>query len=349
MQRQVADQISAIHTMLSAGHRHLRIERHTLALWGLTGAGLLAISEQVVTPAQFSSVAERAVAWLALLSLVFGGVGLLDWVLTKRAKHARDEALSFLHRQVFKVWWLLLGMGVLTTFAMFFFGGGAMLCGVWMVLIGLGLYVHGLFSEEFVEWAGAIAIAIGIGSLGFGLDYETTRWIAASLFGIGLPLLGLMLDRGRSRPFWRRGLQAVVWLLAVLVLPLGVIRMRISDPPANLPVVSVATFLATRHDKGERIVVLPAEAEVSVSLGLHSDAFRMLPGQTVTLALNHPVEVVVRDGEPTGMLRVDGGAWREAFDGFRIAIPQISAGLDPAGAPFIRPMFDVAFQTGRGR
>lgn len=49
MSDSVTQQIVAIHSMLSAGHRNLRIERHTLVLWGSTGDGLLLASNSILT------------------------------------------------------------------------------------------------------------------------------------------------------------------------------------------------------------------------------------------------------------------------------------------------------------
>jgi len=51
-----ARQLDAIHAMLSAGHRNLRIERHTLLLWGIPAGLLFAISELILTPSQFPDI-----------------------------------------------------------------------------------------------------------------------------------------------------------------------------------------------------------------------------------------------------------------------------------------------------
>ena len=88
--------------------------------------------------------------------------------------------------------WLMMGLAALTTFATFFYGGGYMICAVWLVFLGLSLYVHGLFSEELLEWAGLLTMLIGISSLFAKLPFETMRWVAAAVFGIGLPLLALL-------------------------------------------------------------------------------------------------------------------------------------------------------------
>jgi len=184
MTQLAAQQLDSIHSMLSAGQRNLRIERHSLLLWGASSGGIILFSNHILTPEQIQAPGVRAMAWLILLVLSVSGIGLLDWHLTRRAKNARDEAWSFIHRQVLKVWWLVMSIGVLLTFAMFFYGGGYMVFAAWVVLAGLGLYVHGLFSEELLEWTGALIIAIGIGMLAFTLNPVVSRWVAASTLGL---------------------------------------------------------------------------------------------------------------------------------------------------------------------
>ena len=145
-----SQQLHAIHSMLTAGQRNLRLERHTLWLWGVPAGVLFVLSEHILTPEQFPDLTQRALAWLALLLTVLATVATLDWHWTRQAKQTRDEAWSFIHRQVVKVLWLLMGLATLTTFAMFFYGGGYMVCAVWLVFLGVSLYLHGLFSEELL-------------------------------------------------------------------------------------------------------------------------------------------------------------------------------------------------------
>src|SRR5574343_1231090 len=109
-----------------------------------------------------------------------------------------------------------MGLGTLFTFSTFFFGGGYMLYAVWLVLIGLALYVHGLFSEEALEWAGGLIILIAITALAAQLPNDTMKWLTASVFGIGLPTLTLLLDGGRQRGFGLRLGQALGWTGLVL-------------------------------------------------------------------------------------------------------------------------------------
>jgi hypothetical protein len=338
MPHPVKQQLSAIHAMLSAGHRNLRIERHSLLLWGLAGGLLLLLSESILTPEQLPVLEQRALAWLLLLVFVLGGVGLLDWQLTRRAKQARDEAWSFIHRQVQKVWWLLMATGTLLTFAMFFFGGGYMVCAAWLVLIGMGLYIHGLFSEELLEWIGALTIVIGIACLATRQSYETMRWIATAVFALGMPLLALMLDRGRHRSAGYRLGQMLLWLLPVLALPLAAQLQAQSRTLPDGPVISLAAYRQGQAQRGEHIVELPAGTAIPVEVELGGDLFA---GQgnnisVLPLTLSEPVQVLLRDGKLTGDSRLPGEPWHAAREARWISIPWSKAELTPERGPVVR-------------
>jgi len=327
-------QLGAIHSMLSAGHRNLRIERHSLMLWGGSFGGLMFISDHILTAEQVPDVQQRALAWLILLTLTVSGVALLDWQLTRRAKQARDEAWSFIHRQVLKVWWLLMSIGVLTTFATFFYGGGYMIFSAWLVLAGLGLYVHGLFSEELLEWTGAFIIAIGIAMLAFRLDYAATQHVAASTLGLGLPLLAFMLDRGKSRPVWLRLAQSVGWLLCVLLPPLLAQRLANAHEPPPMPTVSLETY--HQRPDAAQIVTLPAGSTIPVKVEISGDVFRSTPDAVLPLVLNESLEIAMNHGQPTGDWRFPGESWARARETHWITIPWIKAELTPETGPQIR-------------
>lgn len=337
MSSPAAQQINAIHAMLSAGHRNLRIERHSLLMWGIPAGLLFALSEFILTPAQIPDVNQRALAWLALLVTVLTTVAAIDWLWTRRVKQARDEAWSFIHRQVQKVWWLLMALAVLTTFGMFFYGGGYMLCAVWLVMLGLSLYLHGLFSEELLEWVGAVTIVIGIGSLVAQLPYETMRWIATAVFGIGLPLLAMMLDRGQHRPAGVRLGQMLIWLAAVLVIPLWVEQRVHAAPRIESEPLSLADFRSNlAPPTGYHSVTLPAGTSIPVEIELSGDIF-VTDGQrpVLPLILNRPIELMMHDGKLTGDARFAGESWQLARQVRWITIPWIKADLTPEKGPVV--------------
>jgi hypothetical protein len=342
-----AQQLSAIHAMLSAGHRNLRVERHSLLLWGIPAGLLFALSETILTPAQLPDVTQRALAWLGLLAVVLTSIATIDWRWTRRVKQTRDEAWSFIHRQVIKVWWLMMGLAALTTFATFFYGGGYMICAVWLVFLGISLYVHGLFSEELLEWAGLLTMLIGISSLFAKLPFETMRWVSAALFGIGLPLLALMLDRGRHRPSYVRLLQMLGWLTAVLILPMWLEHRSHNHQLPETKAIALADYLAQAPTaSGETVVALPAGTRIPVNIEVSGDIFASNGENPVLpLTLSQTVELLVRDGELTGDVRFPGEDWQQSRQVHLITIPWIKAELTPEHGPRVSSSLIVQLRS----
>lgn len=331
MRDAVTEQLGAIHAMLASGQRSLRLERHTLLLWGLTGAGLLLASEHILTPEQIPDLAMRATAWLALLSATMGCVGVMDWRMTQQAKIARDETWSFIHRQVLKVWWSLIALAILTTFAMFFLGGGVMVYAVWMAFIGVGLYVHGLFSDSLVEWVGATTILIAIGSLAFQLEPMHARWLATSLFGLGMPLLAAVVRRVEWAPFGRRALLTPLWAAAVMLPAALAPRLIDAQRPDAAAMVAWDVYRSGQVDlTGTVDLLIPAGTLVPLELVLTGSVFSLTTPHQIDLRLQQPLVVRLQDGVATGDIRSGDGPWRAADAAVRLTIPHVGAALSPA-------------------
>ncbi|MGB4811783.1 MAG: hypothetical protein WBP13_04795 [Methylophilaceae bacterium] len=325
-------QISAIHNMLSVGHRNLRMEAHSLWLWGLAGSLLFAISDYILTEAQIPDLKLRAIAWLILLTIALGSVAMTDWYFTKTVKATRDEVWSFIHRQIIKVWWLLMGLGILLTFAVFFFGGGYMVNAAWIILLGLGLFIHGLFSDEVLEWAGAALLILGILCLAFKLPYQHMKWIATSTFGVGLPLLALILKQQKST--WQKPLYLLGWLMAVVLSPLLALSLLNNQVP-NSPVISLSDFQKQQADTQTKIVVLPENTIIPLNIQLTGDLFKNNPKLILPLQLNKPIEMVMVDGKPTRQVRFSDKNWGNASDAGWVQIPWIKANMTDKNTPEI--------------
>jgi hypothetical protein len=222
----------------------------------------------------------------------------------------------------------------LLTFATFFFGGGYLTLSVWVVLVGLGLYVHGLFSEQLLEWVGALIILIGIVMAACRLDYTHMQWISASTLGLGLPLLSFMLDHGRERAVRVRLLQSAGWLLCVLIPPLLASRLGAHEMVPDVPAVSFEQY---RLQPGLRqAVTLPAGMTIPVKVDISGNLFQPGKEATFPLVLNEPLQVMMDDGKPTGELRTLGGDWIRWRDTLTIQIPRITAAYDPKDGAEIR-------------
>ena len=329
----VTNQLEAIHSMLSAGHRSIRMPRHSLVLWGIAGGVLCLATEHIITPARFPEHWVRAVALLCFLALVLSGVALADYQYTRYRFSTRDESLPFAQAQITKVWWLLVSMGILFNFATAFFGGGYMVFVIWMVLLGLGIYVHGLFSEQILEWAGIMMILLGVGALATSASYPTMQWLAASAFGLGFPLLGAMLDLGKSKSVWVRTLQSALWLAVVLCPPLIAGHLRgLQDAPGTAAM-SLESFRRLAGPQGTTVVVFPAGSRVPLSIHVGGDILEDGADTILPLILSKPLEVVLIDGKPDGRFRVAGGTWKRRLYDMRIENVQFDGTLTPSAGP----------------
>jgi len=326
----VAAQVEAIHSMLAAGHRSIRLQRHSLMLWGVASGILCLATEHIITPERFPGHLERALALLIFLGLVVSGVAIADYCYTRYRAQERDESIPFVQAQVTKIWWLLVCMGVLFTFASQFFGGGYMVFGIWLVLFGLGVYIHGVFSEQILEWAGVMMILLGIGALALPAPYVAMQWLAASAFGIGMPLLSAMLDRGASKSAWIRAGQSVVWLAVVLVPPALAYPWLKSVQTPLAPRMSLESFM--REPVATAIVELPAGTTVPLKVRIGGGIVREAD-LTLPLTLAQPLDIFVVDGKPSGQFRVDEGAWRRRVRSLWIQNVELGGTLAPDRGP----------------
>jgi hypothetical protein len=258
------DQLQDIRSMLAAGHRCVHLERSSLLLLGGVGGLLSVITEWVITDTHFPDLAERGVALLIWLAFWLGGMSLLEYRLTRRARERRAETLPFAQTQVTRAWWMLLSVGCLGSFAMFFYGGGTMIYALWTVLLGLGVYFFGLFSRRLIEWIGLATILLGVTGLAAGLPYGATRWLAASAFGIGLPLAGWLNARAGDAPLPHRAAALVLWLVLVVAPALLVAGFAHAPPPNATPI----PFGSRTIGAGEQVLRLEAGTDVPLRVDL---------------------------------------------------------------------------------
>jgi hypothetical protein len=252
----------------------------------------------------------------------------LDHHLTRKARLAREETLPFAQAQVTRAWWMLLAIGTLATFAMFFHGGGIMIYALWTVLLGLGMFVFGLFSRPLVEWIGLATILLGIAGLAAGLPFSTARWLTTSVFAIGLPFAGWLAARGDDRRIGQRMGHVALWLAAVIVPALIVARFV---PAATPPTPATATLR------------LPAGTSVPLYVDMDSPLLAIAPTDTLTLRVTRDTEVALTDSQPDGRYRFDSGEWHSVKDGIlTLRIDRIRPQVTN-GAPEVRMHGDFVF------
>lgn len=325
------EQLQSIHAMLAAGHRSVHLERHSLLLLGGVGGFIAAATEYVITLSRFPDTTQRALVLLAWLTFWLGGMSLLDHWLTRRARQRRDETLPFAQAQITRAWWMLLSMGTLGSFAMFFYGGGAMIYALWIVLLGLGVYLFGLFSRPLVEWIGLATILLGVAGLAAGLSYGATHWLAASCFAIGMPLAGWLNARLGDTGLLRRVAALGLWLVAVAAPPLLYTR----HVPATAPA-AAAQPLSAPIGHGDQVVRLEAGDHVPLRVDMESPLLSIAPSAQLDMTLRQPIEISLHDGAPDGRYRIGNGAWHSVHDGvLSLGIDRLVPGVE-GGTPEVR-------------
>ncbi len=295
-----SQRLQSIQAMLAAGHRCVELERHSLLLWGLVGGGLSAFTDVAINRDRFPDVAQHALAMLLWLAVWLGGMSWLDHRLTRKARLAREETLPFAQAQVTRAWWMLLTLGTLTTFAMFFHGGGVMIYALWTVLLGLGIFIFGLFSRPLVEWIGLATILLGIAGLTSGLPMNGARWLTASVFAIGLPFAGWLSARTDDSHIGRRIMMVALWLATVIAPALAATRFI---PVAATPTPTTATLR------------LPAGSVVPFHIDMESSLIDIPPTASLPVRVARATEIALTDGQPDGRYRFDDGRWHSVKDG----------------------------------
>ncbi len=332
------EQFQAIQSMLAAGHRSVHLEPHSLLMIGGVGGFLSVVTEWVITDELFPDVDQRGIALLVWLACWLGGMALVEHALTKRARAERAETLPFAQAQVTRAWWMLLAVGCLGSFAMSFYGGGAMIYALWTVLLGLGIYFYGLFSRPLIEWIGLATILLGALGLATGLGYGGTRWLNASCFAIGMPLAGWLNARVGDTRLPGRVAALVFWLIVVATPPLLIARFTHTSAPTANPV--AAELLGA----GEQVLRLEAGDRVPLRVDLDGPILSVPTDAAIEMTLNQPMEIALRDGKPDGRYRIGGGDWHAISDGIlRLHIDRMTPTLN-GKAPEVRmhAVFDGA-------
>ncbi|MCA1978166.1 MAG: hypothetical protein LDL19_02920 [Thiobacillus sp.] len=330
-------------SMLAAGHRCVHLEKHSLLLLGAVGGFLCVATECVITDTRFPDVTERGGALLIWLALWLGGVSLLEHRLTRRARQQRAETLPFAQAQITRAWWMLLSVGCLGSFAMIFHGGGGMIYALWIVLLGLGVYLFGLFSRPLIEWIGLATLLLGVAGLAAGLPYGTTRWLAASAFAVGLPLAGWLNARVDDAGVIRRLAALAIWLAAVIAPPLLTVRYSTTPIPEAAPVA-----LGSPIGTGVQVLRLEAGTRVPLRVDMESPILRVSPRAGLDITLTQPVEVALIDGQPDGRYRIGDGDWHAIHDGvLRLMIDRITPRLNGT-APEVRTHASLDFAQSKG-
>ncbi len=338
-------QLQAIQEMLVSGHASVRMERHTFILWGLAAGGLILLVPRLFSMEQFSDQTQRMWFQNIFISLVLVGVGVLDTVWTWRIRQRRDETLSFIQRQVTKLWWLLIALVVVINIGMNLYGGGYFFYGITLVLTGIGIYVHGLFSRQLLTWSGAMQILLGLVMIAVSPELHVQEWVAASAFGIGFPAFALMVDRTRERSTYKELLLSLSWLLLVLVPAFIAVSIGNGHLFDGWQRVSWESYRQTgTGDVDEAVVTMPSGSLIPVTIQVTGDLLQPVEQPPpLIMRTTSPVDLAIERGVVIGMMRIGDGEWRPGHD-YRVNGWEAKGWLSSQQGPSIDLRMNVEFE-----
>ena len=319
--------LALLQNLLMAGHRPIQFRPGSLVRWGLAFAWLAWSTDPLLRLAGLQGqVALQAGVAMLWLGSGMGFTAYLDWRANQALASQAEETLPFVHVQVSKVWWLLLVTGVLYTGSTFFFGGAYQVYMVWLALVGLGLFLHGLFSQELLEWAGAAIFLLALLVLASGLPLVWHRPLVISTSGIGMPLLAWMLYRpALPMPNMVRSMVCVLGLLAASVLPaMAFVQWHQTWAlPQDIPVFTQTTLLQLGDDPARwpRYVALHVQAgtPIELQLDIQGSVLKPASGEThLTYAIAQDMDLLLIDGKLSHHIRRTGEDWQNSAGWLRI-------------------------------
>ena len=329
-----AVKIDDIHAMMASGHRSIRIERHTFILWGLAGALLIVLVNEIFTPEHFSVRWQRVLFSHLLISVVLISVAVFDFRMTRRERLNRDETLSFVQLQLTKLWWLFITLIVLINIGMNFYGGGYLFYPILLALLGMALYAQGLFSQQMLSWIGVCMILLGLGSIVSGTTLIHQKWLTVSALGFGFILLAWWADYPSVRASkLARALLSVAWL-SLVIMPVAAGNWLTQNTDLDkLPTVSLETYRHSPSTNAQQIVHIPAGTNIPLNIEIQGDLIGHPATSSVQLKLAQAIDVVVSGAHAESTARVSGKAWKDLRNPYRITKFKLSASLDRSKGP----------------
>jgi len=301
-----------IRAMMHSGHKSIRLELHSLVYWGLTGGLLIALLPFIFE--QFTDYWVNITIFISTTFLALTAVAIIDYRKTQNIRHRQEQSVSFVQKQITRIWWMLIATGLLLSYGMVFFGGGYMEISMWVFIVGLGLVIHGLFSPQPLNRFGIIMMTLAVLSV-FAFPYNFTRWLGASLFAVGMPLIGYLLYK-QSGFLKGAGIsQLLIWMICVSVPAYAAfttenaLNTLRSAPPVQDSVM-LAQYLKSTDQRGTQIVSIPAGSSIPFKMSIAGNDITDVSEYSIPIKLEKSIDVVVKDGKMTGMHRVQGESWQ---------------------------------------
>jgi hypothetical protein len=222
------EQLDAIRSMLSAGHRSITLELHSFILWGLFAALALQIWPRAFTPERFPDPLVLASLQAVTATLLFGFTAWVDFSLSIRAKRRRDETYSWTQQQLGKLSLLFAALALVLGFGSHFNPWSGAIHIFYLGLMGVTLVAHGLFSDNLLVWAGCSSLVLAATEVVLRFPKVATHWVATAAWGLGVTSLGPLYLWARQRSLLVRVACIVVWIGVVAAV--GVACYEVTRP-----------------------------------------------------------------------------------------------------------------------
>ncbi len=307
-------QLESIQSMLAYGHNSIRLEKHTLPLWG-GGIGLLTAFSHDIS----RSVFEIDPVWgqvfhFSLLAIVLLAVIWIDYHMTRSARALRDESISIVqHKVTLAIWMLFAFAFLLDVYANLSLGGGRQMFGVYILLTGIALSMFGLYSELWYRWSGIVLVLLGLGIMFILHPGNMSRLLTASIFIVGSCAIALLQPLATNRA--RCIMLSLAWVLVAFMTTALAYRLDYYlDISADGETVMSWSEFQKHKPEGMYVVRLPAGTEVPVDISISGDVFEGAAKTSLNLKISKDIDLEFKDGNPTGIYRVIDGPWLERND-----------------------------------
>lgn len=241
---------------------------------------------------------------------------------------------------------MLIALVVVINIGMNIYGGGYLFYGMTLVLIGIGIYVHGLFSHQMLKWGGGLMIVLGLSLLGSSLNIDIQKWVAISAFGIGLPALAIMVNRTPDTTLQRELIQSLLWFALVLTPVTIAITLLKQSNFDRWPQISYQEYLANDARQGNPlalVVKLPAGTLIPLKVHIQGDALKQVGTTTIKMQTTQPVSVAIDAGKVQDQLRISDGRWKSA-NNYQIRDWKLRGQFSPEGHPQLSLNFHLKFK-----
>ncbi len=331
-QSETQKQLESIHTMMSSGHQSIRLEQHSLVYWGIAGGLLCASLTYIVNALSIADYFNQALVIFLFEAPILALAAFLDLRKTKLIRQSKQESIPFVQKQVTKIWWLLIALGVAIDFGLHIFGGAYMELSLWMFLIGLVFIIHGFFSSQPLARFGLLMMVFAI--ITITLPFQMMHWFAASVFGLGLPMLGYLLHGNHGHISM---MQLLLWIGIATAPGVAIATIEKSFHQQQLEginAISLAEYQQLSKSPQQQAVLLPQGTEIPLTLSIKSNVLEENKTIILPLTLGKDFSLTMASGEPNGSYRIAGESWSSLKDGLEIRLPEIKFGISEQDGVF---------------